>query len=82
MDAYRESMERQAEMYRDSMRARRRWVNPRGEYIRDMQEARRNAMQAQSEAMRQQFEQMRQQQEEWMPATPYGWNNPWYYQGY
>ena len=39
-------------------------------------------MQAQSEAMRQQFEQMRQQQDEWMPAAPYGWNNPWYYQGY
>lgn len=82
IDAYREQMRQRTEQYREAMRARRRWVNPRGEYIRDLQEARRNAMQAQAEAMRKQFEKSYQRSDDWMSPAPYGWNNPWYYQGY
>ena len=82
-EAYREAVRNRNAMQQEAMRARRRWINPYGEYVKDMHEMRRSAMQAQAQAEREYWDKAWNQQEQWMlPPAPYGWNNPWYYRGY
>ena len=81
-EAYVDAMRQRAEMQRQALRNHRRWINPRSEYIRDIQEQRRKAMEAQIQAQREYWEQLRQQQAKLWDTNPYGWNNPWYYRGY
>jgi hypothetical protein len=81
-DAYADAMRERVERQREARRNYRRWVNPRAEYLRDLQEQRRDAREAQLKARREYVDQLRHQQAELWDTNPYGWNNPWYYRGY
>ncbi len=93
-DAMRKQMEEHRAWVQSQARARRRWYDPQGEYLSELSQQRTEAMKAQSQALRDQAKQqadaMRKQMDEirdarqrWMlQNTPYGWNNPWYYNGF
>lgn len=81
---YREAVKNRHAAQQEAFRAYRRWLNPQGEYLRDLQQRRRDAVQAQIQAEREYWEQIRKQENDpssWYPP-PFGWNNPWYYRGY
>lgn len=83
-DNYREAVKNRHVAQQEAFRAYRRWFNPQGEYLRDLQQRRRDAVQAQIQAEREYWEQIRKQENDpssWCPL-PFGWNNPWYYRGY
>ncbi len=79
----REAWQMHNERREQAQREYRRWTNPHGEFMKEMQDARRRLVEAEAEQQRMQADLLWQRQQEWMDRQmPPGWNNPWYYRGY